>query len=130
MEAASSGLVIDRAIEPGVQIFGWEVANAAALELGRGARQRAQMLTAPPKSHARRRPCRNRWRIGFLDVASPLPQTRPRDWSLKAHVEHPAPVRRNKRAVHLPPSDSKRCRQSVSHADLGRNANRPIYGRL
>src|SRR3954466_8056343 len=41
MEAASSGLVIDRAIEPGVQIFGWEVANAAALELGRGARQRA-----------------------------------------------------------------------------------------
>src|SRR4051794_19618443 len=82
MEAASSGLVIDRAIEPGVQIFGWEVANAAALELGRGARQRAQMLTAPPKSHARRRPCRNRWRIGFLDVASPLPQTRPRDWSL------------------------------------------------
>src|SRR3954451_6210373 len=76
------------------------------------------MLSAPRKRHARRPTVSQPLADRFPGRRIALPSNEAARLEPEGSCRTPAPVRRNKRAVHLPPSDSKRCGQSVSHADL------------
>jgi hypothetical protein len=75
MDDRKQRLFIDRAIEPGTQIFGWEVPNAAALDLLAARLEAASISAAVTRKPPALSSSRSNFRVASISAASPRAAT-------------------------------------------------------